>query len=137
MNTLTYPEAYNKIIEAYFKDEIQPLDAHFCFCGTLCNNSSGWFGLPRALHYPLAGYSGDDFVKMERALLDTMSDNPDERFPYTYEKNYEELLFKGMSAALDVLKEIHRSRGENVDEGIPAFTKRKLTKTDIEVVVNN
>lgn len=125
MDKLTYRQAYDKIIDAYFRNEIKPEDPQFCFCGTLCDNFPGWYGCRLdEWHYPSHGYKGEDFVKMERALCDQTkpfgagNDSPE----------YEQALFAGMSAALDVLKEIHRSRGENVDEDIPAFTKRELSK---------
>lgn len=39
---LTYRQAYDKIIDAYFKGEIRPMEAMFCFCGILSDNSSVW-----------------------------------------------------------------------------------------------
>lgn len=150
MQTLTYRQAYDKIIEAYFKDEIQPMNPDFCFCGTL-SGSNGWAG-PRdeqdksRINYrdkqlPFIpsehNYSRKEYVEMERAILSELrscgifeigrdagdwAGHLQQNAP-----NYEDALFNGMCAALDVLKEIHRSRGENVDEEIPAFTKRELT----------
>lgn len=126
---LTYTEAYNKIIEAYFRDEIKPLDSSFCFCGTLCNNSRDWFSgswLSNKPHSPHSGYSGEELMKLEGALFHgiykvwSMWDHEDQDNPL-----FEESLFAGMCAALDVLKEIHKSRGEDVDT-VPVFTKRKL-----------
>lgn len=122
---MTYKEAYDKIIEAYFKDEINPMDASFCFCGTLCDGDIGWHGCTHGrVHNDFMFYRGVEYVRMERALLDTIrefhgyyikSDNP----------GYEDALFEGMSAALDVLKQIHIERGEIVDE-LPSLTKRGL-----------
>lgn len=133
MNKLTYRQAYDKIIEAYFKNEIQPLLPDFCFCGTLnCNNEDYWcsFDVKRNGIY----YSGREFQRMEVALLETMSDVIGIYYKAEYvpewdiSPKYEDALFKGMSAALDVLRQIHIDRDENVDEGIPAFTKRELVK---------
>lgn len=121
---MTYNEAYDKIIQAYFRDEIKPFDAEFCFCGTLCGNSSGWHGYTdfrktNSRHMDYAGYTGSDFVKMETALLQEIKSgvysNP----------NWENELFSGMCNALEVLKQIHRDRGEDVDS-LPALTKRNL-----------
>jgi len=39
---MTYKQAYDKIIDAYFKDEIKPMDSNFCFCGTLHGAKRGW-----------------------------------------------------------------------------------------------
>lgn len=56
-------------------------------------------------------------IPMENALLTHVDCGP-------YPK-YEDDFFKGMTAALEVLKDIHRSRGEDVD-GVKVFTKRVL-----------
>ena len=125
---MNYQQAYDKIIQAYFKDEILPLDAQFCFCGTLCDNSNRWnkdsFG---KRHNDFGNYKGPEYVKMERALLDPIKETS---FGYrSFEhspEEYEAALFAGMSAALDVLKEIHRSRGEDVDNIQTPFVKRQL-----------
>src|SRR5690349_13607846 len=125
---MTYQQAYNKIIEAYFKDEIEPWDAKFCFCGTLCNGKTGWNRSTILAinkndpHNDYGDYLGIEYTKMERALLEPFN------CPGRRHNDYEAALFEGMCAALDVLKEIHRSRGENVDEVLPAFTKRQLQK---------
>lgn len=118
MNTLTWPEAYDKIIEAYFKDEIKPWDAKFCFCGNLNDKAMLW---GHRVHDTNGYYTMSEYRSMEDALLttDVARFEPDD-------VEYEDALFAGMSAALDILKEIHRSRGENVDE-LPALTKRVLS----------
>lgn len=141
MNKMTYQQAYNKIIEAYFKDEIKPMDDAFCFCGTLNNNKRNWCGYAAVPENN--EYTQLEFGKMERSLFEpliTMGFYSIDEFHrwktggYREEKEnkgnlYEDALFDGMCAAIDVLKEIHRSRGENVDE-VPEFTKRKLVATN-------
>ena len=42
-----------------------------------------------------------------------------------FEVANEDKLFEGMCAALEVLKQIHKERGEDVDS-VPEFKKRKL-----------
>ena len=128
---LTYKEAYNKIIDAYFNDEINPMSVNFCFCGTLAPNDS-W--IQKYLHkvnkHP---YSYEEYRLMESALLNNIKHDDQSILLFNnikdvYDKlssTYEENLFKGMCAALDVLKDIHRERGENVDDEV-AFTKRQL-----------
>lgn len=120
---MNYQTAYNKIIDAYFKDEIKPFEAKFCFCGTLCDNSSKWFrsyvnmsGVRR--HKDFGDYSGNDYYRMEQVLLNNVSCTQGT-------PRYEASLFAGMSAALDVLKQIHIERGEAIDE-VPVFVKREL-----------
>lgn len=139
MNKLTYHEAYNKIIEAYFKDEIKPYSGKFCFCGTLAgfNEYGGCEGNYRG--WPTKVYNDQELQMMENALLITIfngvggnlskfnpfeGDNSDDRIKTITHPNYEDALFNGMCKALEVLKEIHRSRGENVDD-VPVFTKRQ------------
>lgn len=131
---MKYREAYDKIIDAYFKDEIRPFDAEYCFCGTLCGNSSKWIesGISNELGDPnrcvnFAGYSSTEWAQMEFALCKTVQTmtrpNRERSGPI-----YEDALFNGMSAALDVLKQIHIERGEVIDEPQP-FIKRELKPT--------
>lgn len=139
MDKLTYRQARDLIIDAYFKDEIKPFDGEFCFCGTLNNGESDWVSAKVCS----TGYLGDHLYLMERALFIPLqrcglivigksgihNTNHVNYWEHVDKHpDYENALFDGMCAALDVLKEIHRSRGENVDEDIPAFTKRELTK---------
>lgn len=128
MEKLTYRQAYDKIIEAYFGDQIRPMESNFCFCGTLCDNTSDWAGWIR--NKDSHGYTGRDFDTMEQALFKGIRITANKSVTYLmrHEGVYEDALFAGMSAALDVLKKIHRSRGENVGEDMPAFTKRELVK---------
>lgn len=144
---MTYKEAYNKIIAAYFKDKIQPYDAHFCFCGTLgyTRDSSKQHSQSPAAFWDSTLFSVEEYTKMEYALLSPLRDKfaPEcgiylnSRHDVTYNvhvrihnmrKNpdYEDVLFEGMCKALDVLKEIYIKRGENVDD-VPVFIQRKIT----------
>lgn len=135
MQRLTYNEAYSKIIEAYFRDEIKISDPEFCFCGTLnMNYGDYWCGY----NYKRNGiyYTGNELQKMEAALLTTINDQLTVTDIYIdtidvimCDPDYETALFAGMSAALDVLKEIHRERGEDVDGDIQVFSKRNLKQS--------
>lgn len=129
---MTYKQAYDKIIDAYFKDEIKPLHPCFCFCGTLCDGEIGWCRSPLDNHYDYKNYTGYEYVRLEKALIHTMRIIRDEvacfNLLYMEKTNpvaYEHALFDGMCAALDVLKQIHIERGEVIDE-VPVFTKREL-----------
>ena len=121
----TYKQAYDKIIEAYFKDEIKPNDTKFCFCGTLNNNDSSWYSEDGFFYKRL------ELVKMEAALFKAFPETDWEynRPTFSCEQelitNYEDKLFEGMCAALEVLREIHINRGENI-EGQFEFKKREL-----------
>lgn len=126
---MTYNEAYNKIIDAYFKDEIKPMQSRFCFCGTLSPNKH-W----RNQYGGFCPYTMVEYEKMETALFRGMA----EKYVFSVEglnnytwltsENYEERLFDGMSKALGVLKSIHEKRGEIFDEQIQ-FKKRELLQT--------
>ncbi len=126
----TYQEAYDKIIEAYHKDKIKPYDPSFCFCGTL-HGDKNW------CDYSLENdwtYTFSEYGRMEKVLIETLggkwcfNGNCDlTEAVFSHNSNYEEKLFKGMCAALDVLKQIHIERGEDV-EIRTTITKRKLEK---------
>lgn len=123
MKTLpTFKEQFDKITEAYIKGEIKPYDASFCFCGTLCNNTRMWQISRNLAHNDWGGYVGNDFIRMENALLITIENE----FPQAHWLDIpEDVLFEGMCAALEVLKEIHREKGENIEQQFE-FKKREL-----------
>lgn len=137
--TLTYAEARNKILDAYFKDEIKPFDMNFCFCGTLAGGVE--WAIPSNINGIDKKYTKSEYTEMESALLyvftETFStvvrsgNNPADWQVYdskyiVQHPEYENVLFRGMEKALEVLKEIHRSRGEDVDNPAPSFTKRSI-----------
>src|SRR5688572_33358782 len=107
MNKLTYKEAYNMIIEAYFKDEIKIMNQRFCFCGTLAPDDK-W---RRSIDYP---YTANQYNRMEAELFIPFMREDNHYIlwnkDYTNPK-YEELLFEGMCNALEELKKIHIERG--------------------------
>src|ERR1035438_8380540 len=106
MNKLTYQEAYNKIIDAYFKDEIEPMDPEFCFCGTLSPDRF-WYICGNQKY----NYSKIEYTLMEEALF---SGFPEVEYVGITDieidgqihnvENYEDKLFNGMCASLEVLK---------------------------------
>ena len=127
MEKLTYKQAFDKITEAYIKEEIKPMRMDFCFCGTLaCEVKERDIGS----YWDDERYSEQEYLRMEIALMKGLgakrviggngwhigTERP-------YDADYEERLFAGMCAALDVLKSIHKERGEEV-ESVPVFKKR-------------
>lgn len=134
----TYKEQYDKIVEAYFRDEIKPYEPKFCFCGNLCDNTDRWFNyFSPSKHNPSHGYGGVQLFKMEAALLDTIknelsldefnewSDEFDSCKEPEKHPQYETALFNGMTAALEVLRQIHAERGDVTAIEIP-LVKREL-----------
>lgn len=127
MKAPTYQEQERKIHEAYIRGDMQPYDAKFCFCGTLANGSS-WYKADKIPE--LHSYNGNEYFEMEYALLGTIQrfkgfDGMREQQIMAHPE-YEDALFDGMVAALEVLKKIHEIKGEIIDTE-PIFTKRKLT----------
>lgn len=137
MNTPTYEQQWQKITEAYMRDEIKPYNSTFCFCGTLCDKSSKWYGDVMTYHHSQNGYEGNDFVKMETALLTVINnrlklslfsnfidvDGIIKR--YFEHPDYESALFLGMTEALEVLRQIHAERCDVTAIEIP-LVKRSL-----------
>jgi hypothetical protein len=119
--TPSYAQQYEKIIQAYFRDEIKPMDHNFCFCGTLSPDAD--WDSAETDKYP---YSKGEYSLMEDALLTNISIRNCHRMlvpDQLVDKDYENQLFAGMCASLEVLKQIHISRGEIIDQ-TPVFTKR-------------
>lgn len=123
MEKLNYRQAFNLITEAYIKGEIKPWNASFCFCGTLCR-SSGW--LVGSEYFSHSGYSASELERMEDALLNAISrgkkGSRNQRYK-TETVEFENQLFAGMCAAIEVLKQIHIERNDPTVEEYP-FIKR-------------
>lgn len=134
MNTPTYKEQFDKITRAYIANELNPLDGCACFIGNLLNGNSRWtFG--RKFDWGndgLATVCNEKFllsiVKKEANGLYTAQEIVDleENFldKYACLLSREDALFHAMESTLEMLKQIHISKGEIVDP-IP-FAKRQL-----------
>lgn len=133
MNKMTYFQAHDKVIEAYYKDEIKPLDCKFCFCGTLSPDEQ-WHSSHRhksGVKYP---YTYSEYQAMENGLFDGMFKfikspeilNMGLDGTLSSHQQYENAIFEGMKQALEVLKQIHIARGENVEVIQEGFKKRQL-----------
>lgn len=135
MTTPTYKQQYDKIIQAYFKDEIKPMSMNFCFCGTLADKVVDSADGSQE-EWESKDYTMPEFLKMEEALMIGLKANKNKNSGWnifsarTSDADYEERLFEGMCAALEVLKKIHIERGEIIDED-PVFQKRKLQPVTI------
>lgn len=113
----TYRQQYDKIIDAYFKDEIKPMDSSFCFCGTLAPDRN-WAYQNDSKRYH---YTVDEYRRMESPLInDWNKKHRDAWYQKMVSKvdydGYEDDLFIGMAASLDELKKIHEEHGEVIDE---------------------
>jgi len=126
----TFKQAFDKITEAYIKGDIQPYHVDFCFCGTLASRRGiSW----DTSIYSFAQLSAMEFALLEEIRAQTMG-GPDMYFrtgngisreSVFNHPRYEQALFDGMVKALDVLRKIHISRGEDVEAF--EFKKRELS----------
>lgn len=139
---LTYIEARDKIWNAYFRDEIDPWNSNFCFCGSLAPNEfsfkgyKNWNNHDQEFRPEKHPYTLNEYAQMEIALFKHVggmcSVIGHRKFgtgSYAitkYHSAFEEKLFSGMLAALEVLKSIHKSRGELIPEDETIATKRDL-----------
>lgn len=138
MNTPTFKQQFDKITAAYIENKLDPWEACACFIGNMLNGKDDWINgryehgticyAPEALQSAMrcikeeAGglYSLREVVDMEHNFLLIV-----EKANKMDNKQYENALFEAMSSTLDMLKKIHESKGEVIDQY--DFTKRELT----------
>lgn len=144
MKTPTFREQYDKIVGAYLRNELKPWDNCACFIGNMLNGKDVWAngrdveaGL-YPLRYRVTGnkwcldvaencllieaggfYSINEIVMLENNFLfggKTL---------HTFRTgDQEENLYAAMESTLLMLKKIHESKGEIVDDYV--FEKRAL-----------
>jgi|SRR6185369_7059233 len=119
---MDYKTVYDKIIQTYYRDEIKPMDPEFCFCGTIADGA-GWY-------VGDVNYSLNEYEQMEHALFVGIKEIDGRYWSVRDElENYPNMtesgIFNGMVKALEVLRGIHISRGEKIDEEV-TFKKREL-----------
>lgn len=145
---ISYNEQWNKLTTAYINNEVQPYIACACFIGNLLNNTSTWMDgrlgfdfknnkvdgiqeLPhviRSIKRESKGtYTQKEIYQLELLFLKTISDET--KRECCDADNYEDALFKAFELTLDLLKEIHLSKGEIVEE-VPQFKQRKINQYD-------
>ena len=142
MKKPTFREQYDKIVDAYLRDELEPKNSCACFIGNLLNNSSKWVwcrdwnvkydpiittdsksylvGL-RVITLESKGlYTPEEIVEMEALFLKSCGG-----MNWLRDNNVtEENLFKAMEVTLQLLREIHEFKGEVVEDY--TFKQRKL-----------
>jgi hypothetical protein len=145
---ITFKEAYDRLMKAYMSCEVNAFNSKFCICGNLENNDRQW--IRESLNHKrfgkcsgLLNYSGEEYIEMEDAYMGPIiiyfsSNYPNPPDTHGYSRytslitqynsgkidlpGYEDANFEGFCDAIEVLKEIHRTRGENVDDVV--FEKR-------------
>lgn len=146
---MKFIESYNKIVNAYLKDELEPLNACACFVGNLLNNSLHWGTTCSSENYQYLGtfndvkpqrrsyhidvirkesnnfYTSDDITRLEYNFLHAYGKASGFSWIKRYkDTRYEEELYRAMESTLLLLKQIHEEKGEIVEDY--TFTKREL-----------
>lgn len=137
----SYKTQFDKLTRAYIANDVKPYDACACFIGNLLNNSNNWcfrdgswderFSvnesfrsiIEQTLRLQAGGlYTPEEIFSMEALFLKTFSNRKHEDFNY---QESEQSLFDAFCVTLDLLKQIHESKGEVITETL-AFNKREL-----------
>jgi len=148
MKTPTFEEQYQKIVSAYYKNELNPLQSCACFIGNMLNNNETW-SRGRDFYNRSHGWnimeecdksqveSALECLKQESNSFYTIADiiKLEQNFlrisiPINCiinahgHKIREDNLFKAMESTLEMLREIHESKGEIVKDY--NFVKREV-----------
>lgn len=149
MENPSFQSQYNKIVNAYYKNQLNPFDSCACFIGNMLNGNLRWgygrkvtvpnkfeilkvvndeFALSIALSCIRSEansfYTLEEIFKLEENFLNITTNYTPVDDGITSYKYNEEDLFKAMVSTLEMLKEIHISKGEVVNNY--SFTKREL-----------
>jgi hypothetical protein len=129
-----YHKTVNKLVDAYFRDELRHGDCMRCAVGNLCGGWVGWqflfvtikegkqhynyMGFDSLIHIEkkaqsLSGYHWKDLAKIEFAFETADKGESDEDY-----------MFNGLMAVVAVLDEIH----QNTDPVITTISKNKFVK---------
>lgn len=132
MNNPRFIDQYNKIVGAYLRDELRPMDSCACFVGNLMNGRSTWryLQLNRTNAYGLIClemeannfYTAEEVCQLEEIFMHM---GEEDSVAYRiHPPDYEDRLYRAMERALLYLRQLHESKGE-VIEGYK-FRKREL-----------
>lgn len=153
---LTYKQAYDRLTEAYIAGKVEPFNPCSCFIGNLLLTDNwmelrnGWSECkvnkgrnPLFINYE--NYTNIEIVRMEHIFMkEYVMNHPTGKgknfstlIMYYSGEDYvinrmansgidEEALFKAFCVALDELREIHLSKGEDLEE-VPVFKRRLQT----------
>ena len=145
MKTPTFKEQFDKIVNAYLKNELEPVNPCGCFIGNLLNNKSSWiqvrdirFNIEKDLNRPYVKggvecifsesnglYTPEEIIGMEAIFMKTIYGEECMKSQEDFQEGeFEEAIYEAMEKAPLKLKEIHESKGEIVEDY--TFTKRKL-----------
>lgn len=130
MKTPTFREQYDKIVKAYLRDELEPLNSCACFIGNMFDGNWDWCGIRPGNQYfgengyrliADAGYDRSEILGLEANFLHMC------RWPDGFSAPpSEESLYEAMESTILMLKKIHESKGEVVEDYV--FEKRQLSE---------
>jgi hypothetical protein len=141
MKTPKFEEQYQKIVSAYYKNELRPMNSCACFIGNMFNNNRLWSNI-RTVCIGVDGFIVNDegllysesksFIEIESNHLYTPQEIVDlennflkTSYPDRKSSDYtEESLFEAMQSTLEMLRKIHESKGEIIKDY--SFIKREL-----------
>ncbi len=141
---ISFEKQYQKIVNAYYKNELNPLDGCACFVGNLLNNTGGWelcrnyitgkvfkdkesifYGQQEIQKEANGFYTSQNIVDLENKFLEICFHGRERSTDIlTNRKITEDTLYNAMESTLEILKEIHISKGEVIKDY--NFTKREL-----------
>jgi hypothetical protein len=127
----SYKEQFDKLTRAYINDEVEPYISCSCFVGNLLNNKSVWDFGRRVIGNIETDASclrvAQNCIDRESSGLYSVKEIVDleARFMLCVDNHNEEGLFNAFSKTLDLLKQIHLSKGEIIDE-VPEFKRRVM-----------
>lgn len=142
---MNYKQQFDKLTEAYANNKVSPYDSCACFVGNMLNGNDKWISsregntligfimknleyVNKAIEEEAEGYyTAKEIFDIEFVFMYTIRRGVVDTVNYVHSKNWEDILFEGFEAALELLKEIHISKGEDIDsQFIPKFVKREL-----------
>lgn len=148
---IRFIDQYNKIVNAYMQNKLNPSICEACFVGNLLNNNGKWgFGrlvtngsttdplitnidktiaLACLMQEASGFYTMAEIAKIEQVFLGTLSETGKYNIDLSDHKSprYEERLFKAMEVTLEHLKALHIAKGEIIEDN-PIFSKRELVE---------
>ncbi len=139
MKTPTFKEQYQKIVSAYYKNKLTPFDNCACFIGNMLNQNVDWqyirdYGpkgksiISRSIRCLNIGasaikfesgnlYTTEEILILENNFMKVLDS-------FSWSPPPEDNLFNAMESTLLLLRQIHESKGEIIEDY--NFTKREL-----------
>jgi len=148
---IPFKTQYNKLVNAYLKDQVNPYNGCACFVGNLLNNSMGWVTnkyRKASLHLVISEedsnsaiycisrqsdntYTEKDIFDLEYKFMSICNNKNSlecakngSSWQALSKEVQENRLFKAFEETLLLLKQIHESKGEVIEDY--TFKKREL-----------